>query len=132
MSESKTTDTTSSSAPEGTTTKYAPTPFPKGLKIPQKFSAKGRIATQPFRDMSVKTSINGAGAVKVARIENKVTLTPLMVVFDSEDERVTEGDVILVKSSCYTAPWAKEIYSTGEFEFILVPDGAVEVICEGE
>jgi hypothetical protein len=96
------------------------------------FTTKGRVATAPFADMSVKTALLGAGPVKVARIENKVTLARLKVVFPSEDGRFSPGQTLLVRSSLYTAMWAKEIQEHEGVQFILVPDDKVEVVVNGD
>lgn len=91
------------------------------------YSVKGKVATEPFQDTSVKTSLNGEGSVRVARIENKVSLVPLAVVFDSEDGRWKAGDVVYVKGNLFTQMWAKEFFKTPEDKtFILMPDGCVE------
>lgn len=90
---------------------------------------RGRIATEPFPDMSVKTATVGTGPVKVARIENKSSLVPLRVVMDCEDGRFHVGDMVLVKGSNYTALWAKEIHDTVDgIKYILIPEAFVEVV----
>jgi hypothetical protein len=91
-------------------------------------SAKGKIAVTPFPDMSVKTSSQGTGSVKVARIDNKITVVPLTVLFPSEDSRFFTGDVVFVKGNNYTLPWAKDVYEVDGRSFILIPDSVVELV----
>lgn len=96
-----------------------------------------KIACQPFPDMSVKTSLQGSGPVKVARIENKVSLVPLKVVasaasttdFPVQPKAIWPGDTVFIRGSHYTQPWAKEVFTVDGLEpFILVPESAVELV----
>lgn len=91
-------------------------------------SAKGRVACTPFPDMAVKTAVLGQGTVKVARIENKVSLVAMKVVMPTEDFRFVEGDVAYVRGNHYTQVWAKEIFQTPSgTDYILVPENLIEV-----
>jgi hypothetical protein len=90
-------------------------------------SVKGKVAVEAFPDMSVKTSLGGSGSVKVARIENRVSLVPLKVVLLTEDSRFTPGDIVYVRGSHYTQPWAKEVHVVNGKTFILIPDTAIEI-----
>lgn len=90
-----------------------------------------KIAVEPFPDMSVKTTAQGQGTVKVARIENKVGLTRLRVLFPTEDGRFLPGQTVLVRSDLFLQPWAKERHQLGDLnktEFILLPEGNVEAV----
>jgi hypothetical protein len=89
-------------------------------------SVKGKVAVASFPDMSVKTTVRGAGSVKVAYIENKTELVHLPVLFYTEDARFGPGDTVLVRGSHFTAPWAKEIFEHDGQKFILVPETYVE------
>ena len=91
-------------------------------------TTKGRVATEPFPDMSVKISRQGVGPVKVARVENQVTLVPLKVLFRSEDGRFLSGQTVYVRGNLYTQPWAKEMQEISGIKFIVVPENFVEVI----
>jgi hypothetical protein len=86
------------------------------------------VAVEPFPDMSIKTTAQGAGTVKVVRIENKVTLTRLYVVFPSEDGRFSPGDGVLVRSDLFVQPFAKERHELDGKSFILLPENYVEAI----
>jgi hypothetical protein len=88
-----------------------------------------KIICEPMKDMSVKTVLEGAGAVKVARIDNKVSLVTLKVLKEYATDRftMTKDDLVYVRGSCYTQPWAKEVFRLEDgTEFILVPESAVE------
>lgn len=87
-----------------------------------------KVAVAPFGDMSIKTSTQGAGTVKVARIDNKVTLTRLRVMFSSEDGRFNPGDEVMVRSDLYVQPWAKEHHEFEGKTFMLLPENYVEAI----
>jgi hypothetical protein len=95
------------------------------------YSAKGKVAVEPFPDMSVKTTAQGAGSVKVARIETKVALVPLKVVWHSEDGRFFPTNTVYVKGSHFTQPWAKEVHEIDGEKFILIPDSVVEAVNNG-
>lgn len=88
-----------------------------------------KIACKPFPDMSVKTSLQGSGPVKVARIENKVSLVPLEVLVGPAHGGLQPGDTVFVRGSHYTQPWAKEVFTVDQLEpFILIPESAVELV----
>jgi hypothetical protein len=87
-----------------------------------------KVAVSPFPDMSVKTSAQGQGAVKVGRIENKVKLVELSVVFPSEDGRFMSGYKVLVRGDLYLQSWAKEIQEFDGCQYILVPESFVEAL----
>lgn len=87
-----------------------------------------KVAVEPFPDMAVKTTAQGQGAVKVARIENKVGLTRLRVVFPSDDGRFRTGQLVWVRSDLYLQNWAKEKHQVEGVEFILMPESHVEVL----
>lgn len=91
-------------------------------------TTKGKVALDPFPDMSIKTSLSGTGAVKVTRIENKVSLVGLLVRFDTEDNRFRKGQIAYVRGNNYALPWAKEIHEFAGEKYILVPDAAIEAI----
>lgn len=98
-------------------------------------TTKGRVAAEPFPDMSVQTTKAGTGAIKVTRIESKVGLVKLKVLLNSEDGRFVDGGYVFVKSANFTQPWAKdviEVTKAGQpLRFILVPDAFVEVFVDG-
>lgn len=87
-----------------------------------------KVAVEPFGDMSVKTSAQGQGAVKVARIENKVTLTRLKVLFSTEDDTIHPGDEVMVRSDLFLQGWAKERHEFEGKTFILLPEQYIEAI----
>ena len=89
-------------------------------------TSKGKVACTQFPDMSVRTGTRGEGAVKVGLIENKLSLCKLTVVLPTEDGRFSKGDTVYVYSKLYTQPWAKELLTIGEQQFILVPELAIE------
>ena len=91
----------------------------------------GRVALEPFPDMSVKTSMQGEGVTKVARIENKSELVKLVVRSNTDDGKFLEGDVALVRGSHYVQFWAKEVFPSwgGDSKpYILVPYVNIEAI----
>lgn len=92
---------------------------------------KGRVALEPFPDMSVKTTTSGAGPVKVVRIENRTALVPLRVVFSCFEGPLVKGLTALVRGNQYTQPWAKEIHEIEGQKFILAPDAVVEAFFDG-
>lgn len=96
-------------------------------------SMAGRVAVTPFPDMSVKTSLTGTGAVRVARIENRVALVALTAVADGP-LGISKGDTVYVRSANFTSPWAKEVHENiaGLTPFILAPEGAIEMVLYGE
>jgi len=88
-----------------------------------------KILCEPMKDTSVKTVLEGSGTVKVARIDNKVSIVSLRVLKEYATERftMTLDDLVYVRASSYTQPWAKEIFRLEDgTEFILVPESAVE------
>lgn len=104
------------------TYKFYPPQYPRFVTMNKK------VAVSPFPDMSVKTSAQGQGAVKVGRIENKVKLVTLSVLFPSEDGRFAPGSKILVRGDLYLQSWAKEIQEFDGHQYILVPENFVEAL----
>jgi hypothetical protein len=92
----------------------------------------GKLAVTPFPNMAVKTEAKGTGTIKVGYVETKVALVALTVVFPGGENHgggyyeFSEGDTVYIRGSHFTAPWAKEIHSSGGKEFILVPISALE------
>ncbi len=90
-----------------------------------------KIVCEPMRDMATKTVLEGAGTVKVARLDNKISLVELKVLTEYATERWTlvPGDSVFVRGTSYTSQWAKEIFTLPDLpEFILVPEVAVEIV----
>lgn len=77
------------------------------------------VATCPIPEQSIKTTVSQGFAMA----EQKITLTPLNVLFDAQigENKFTKGDVVYVKGEAYAAAWSKHKYRVGEEEFILVP-----------
>jgi len=94
------------------------------------YTQNKKIAVEPFQKTAVETSARGSGSVKVARIENKVELMTLKVVFPTEDNRFRAGMSVLVRGDLFTQPWAKEKHVIGGQEFILLPEQNVEVVLD--
>lgn len=86
----------------------------------------GKIAVNPFVDTSVKTSLHGTSSIKVARIENKVSLVAADVLFDSEEYKA--GTKVLVRGDLYLQPWAKEVFTFEGVQYILMPKDKVEAV----
>lgn len=95
-------------------------------------SAKGKVAVEPFPDMSVKTeTVRAPGAaVGVTRIESKAKIQMLNIIWDSECGRFKRESRVGVKASAFATPWAKEVFEYGGKSFILMPDTFVELISE--
>lgn len=90
-----------------------------------------KIVCEPMHDMATKTVLEGAGTVKVARLDNKISLVELKVLTDYHTGRwgLSPGDSVFVRGASYTSQWAKEIFTLPDLpEFILVPEVAVEIV----
>jgi hypothetical protein len=120
--------TTTSTNPDNTTGFFVGQPGHPVRAITPIRSVKGKVAVTPFVDTTVKTTQRGTGTVKVAFIENKVSLTSLEVVFDSEDLRFRAGQKVWVASSLYTQPWAKNVLEIDGKALILLPETLVELV----
>ncbi len=100
-----------------------------------------KIAVTPFPDNSVKAETYGTGAVKVAKIANtkhtlvklKVLATAMWVVNGNTVKCIYKDSEILVRSSEYSSPWGKEIFTEGlDQPFILFPFDRVEIFLDKE
>ena len=60
--------------------------------------------------------------------KQKVALTPLEVVFATEDQEYWPGMVIYVNGDCQTHIWAKQVYEMNDQKFILVPVEFVRLV----
>jgi len=96
--------------------------------VPSFRTMNKKVAVEPFQDMAVKTVKHGQGAVGVARIENRISLTPLKVLFGTNDGTFREGDVVYVRSNLYTVEWAKERHEFEGKTFMLLPEQYVEAV----
>jgi hypothetical protein len=94
------------------------------------YTQNKKVAVEPFKKTAVETSARGAGTVKVARIENKVELVALKVVFPTEDNRFRVGMSVLVRGDLFVQIWAKEKHVIDGQEFILLPETAVEMVLD--
>jgi hypothetical protein len=95
---------------------------------PQLMGVNKKVPCTPFEDMSVKKSVEGTGAVKVARIENQKALVSLTVVAASYDLPLSQGDTVLLRGDLFAMPWAKEIHEFNGTKYILVPFDRIEAI----
>jgi hypothetical protein len=80
------------------------------------------VACSPFPKMYVEKVISSG----MARVDKKVNLQELKVVFSSES--LISGQKVLVRGDTVTQHWAKEIFSLEGLEFILVPESAIMVV----
>ena len=102
--------------------------YPYFQQYKEVYTQNKKVAVEPFADTAVKTSARGIGSVKVARIENKVELVALKVVFPTEDNRFRAGMSVLVRGDLFTQIWAKEKHVVNGHEFILMPEAHVEMV----
>lgn len=92
-------------------------------------TVNNKIACTPFPDMGAKKTLEGAGPVKVMRIESTKALTSLEVLMEAPDLDVGVGDVVYLRSDLMAMPWAKEVHKTLDgTPFILVPFDRVEIV----
>jgi hypothetical protein len=96
--------------------------------FPSVYTQNKKVAVEPFTDTYVKTSTEGKGHIKVLKIENKVNLVALKVVFPTEDNRFRKGMSVMVRGDLFTQFWAKEKHVVDGQEFILLPEASVEMV----
>lgn len=79
----------------------------------------GSVATEPFK----KNSMTSTVVKGVAVLDQKVTLTGLMVLFPGKvkDLEVKAGDMVYVTGEQCVQPWAKKVIDINGTPFILVP-----------
>lgn len=87
-------------------------------------SCNGFIATEPFPTREIRATVKSAFAV----VEQRKNLTPLKVLFDSEN--VKAGATIYVRGDDCKAPWAGNVMELDGMQFILVPKANVVLVQE--
>lgn len=93
------------------------------------FVPNNKVALSPFPTQSVEKENKGGFVV----VKQKVSLTPLRIVFGNENVEGTmvyapTGAVAYVRGDSVTLPWAKEVFEIEGQKFILAPLDAVQLV----
>jgi len=80
------------------------------------------VALEPFPAMSVEKNVKSG----FTTIRQKTELTPLKVIFDTEDQRFRRGDIAYVMADQYSHPWGKAVYEVGDEKFVLAPLNVIQ------
>lgn len=87
-----------------------------------------QVAVSPFPTKSIKPVVMKGGLVGVAQ---KVELTPLDVILQSEDGRFKPGMKVYVRGDIVVQEFANNVQNIGGKTFVLLPDSYVQLV-EGE
>ncbi len=87
-----------------------------------KLTSNKFIAVEPFPQKSIKPIAMKGGLIGVAQ---KVELTPLKVILDTEDGRFKAGMTVWVKGDLSAQDFSANIQNIDGFTFILMPDNFV-------
>jgi hypothetical protein len=82
------------------------------------------IATFPFEKFSIESTVKSG----FATINQKTTLTALLVVAGNREGDIQAGSVVYVNSDQCKQVWANKVYKLGEQDIILVPEDAVVLV----
>lgn len=85
------------------------------------------IACKPFPKQHMEKIVKGGFAM----LDKKVTLQELEVVMRSYDTDIDTYDKVYVRGDAGTQNWAKEVFTQGDLEFILVPFAAIQFVDGG-